>query len=65
MLEQLHHALESRGFFYCANVDALMDEAYIASVYEYAKRAHALPADVKRLHNQSKQTRDMLRAMRE
>mmetsp|Transcript_50069 Transcript_50069/g.161814 ORF Transcript_50069/g.161814 Transcript_50069/m.161814 type:complete len:379 (+) Transcript_50069:127-1263(+) len=47
-LASLRSALETRGFFYCSNLDALMDADYIASVYEFSRRAHALPADVKR-----------------
>ncbi|EOD09489.1 hypothetical protein EMIHUDRAFT_197950 [Emiliania huxleyi CCMP1516] len=47
-LASLRSALETRGFFYCSNLDVLMDADYIASVYEFSRRAHALPADVKR-----------------
>lgn len=46
----LRAALETRGFFYCANIDALMDAEYLGAVYEYARRAHGLPPEVKRRH---------------
>ncbi|CAK0862972.1 unnamed protein product [Prorocentrum cordatum] len=42
----MRDALERRGFFYAAGVRPLPAE-YIAEVYEYARKAHALPAAVK------------------
>ena len=45
-VRHLRAALEERGYFYAANVDVL-PEAYISSVYEYSRMAHALPANVK------------------
>lgn len=39
-------ACTDHGFFYAAKCDAL-PAAYIASIYEYSRRAHALPPSVK------------------
>lgn len=53
-LASLREALMSRGFFYCANCDSLMDAEYIASVYDYSRKAHSLSAEVKRKHARPK-----------
>lgn len=47
----LRAALHERGYFYAANVDVL-PEAYIRSIYEYSRKAHALPAAVKSRYRQ-------------
>eukprot|EP00966_Prymnesium_polylepis_P034519 802633-Prymnesium_polylepis.1 len=44
-------AMRTRGYFYCVNVDALPAD-YIASVYEYSRRLHSLPLDVKKAFSQ-------------
>jgi isopenicillin N synthase-like dioxygenase len=46
-VKSLHTALVDRGFFYAANVSSL-PASYIASIYDYSHRVHALPVDVKR-----------------
>ena len=48
---ELRRALLDHGYFYAANVEDLPAE-YIASVYDYSRRAHALPASVKRTYAQ-------------
>ena len=40
-------ALRERGYFYAQNVSVLPPE-YIASVYDFSRRAHMLPTEVKR-----------------
>ena len=40
-------ALRKRGYFYAQNVDVLSPE-YIQSIYDFSRRIHGLPADVKR-----------------
>lgn len=45
-LSQMRSALETRGFFYAAGVETL-PAGYIAEVYDFARKAHALPSSVK------------------
>ena len=44
-------ALRTRGYFYAQNVQTLPRD-YIDSVYEYSRRIHALPIDIKRQYSQ-------------
>eukprot|EP00315_Gephyrocapsa_oceanica_P044587 CAMPEP_0185512516 /NCGR_PEP_ID=MMETSP1366-20130426/54203_1 /TAXON_ID=38817 /ORGANISM="Gephyrocapsa oceanica, Strain RCC1303" /LENGTH=210 /DNA_ID=CAMNT_0028123157 /DNA_START=66 /DNA_END=694 /DNA_ORIENTATION=- len=50
-LDDLRGAIVTRGFFYCAGVGELFNESYIASIYDFSRRAHALPPAVKRRHS--------------
>lgn len=40
-------APDAPGFFYCANAPAELDAAYLARIYAFVARAHALPPSVK------------------
>lgn len=48
---ELRTALFEYGYFYAANVEDLSAE-YIASIYAYSERCHALPTDVKYKYRQ-------------
>ena len=48
---KIRYALQNRGYFYAQNVPSLSKE-YIDSVYDYAKKLHELPIDVKREFSQ-------------
>jgi len=50
-VEKIGIALRTRGYFYAKNVSVL-DGPYIKSVYDYAKKIHALNVDVKRKFSQ-------------
>lgn len=50
-VSHLGAALRHRGFFYAANVSALPG-TYLREVYDFAQRAHALPASVKHAYRQ-------------
>ena len=45
------NALRTRGYFYAQNVHTLPPD-YIKSVYEFSRRIHALPVEVKREFSQ-------------
>ena len=49
-LTDIKAAVESRGFFYCGNVDTILDAEYIESIYEYSRKAHSLSEATKRQH---------------
>ena len=50
-IRHLRASLLERGYFYAANVDVL-PEGYISGVYDYSRRAHALPSRVKEHYKQ-------------
>lgn len=47
VVQYIGDALRTRGYFYAQNVDVLPAD-YIKSIYDYSRKAHALPLDVKR-----------------
>lgn len=50
-MTRIGQALRARGYFYAQNVSVLSEE-YINSVYDYSRRIHSLPANVKRQFSQ-------------
>ena len=47
-VRSLRRALLDVGYFYAARADDLLPASYIASIYAYSRRVHALPVEVKR-----------------
>uniref|UniRef100_A0A7R9VJY9 Fe2OG dioxygenase domain-containing protein n=1 Tax=Pseudictyota dubia TaxID=2749911 RepID=A0A7R9VJY9_9STRA len=50
-VQRIGHALRTRGYFYAQNVSVLSEE-YIKSVYDYSRRIHNLPVEVKSQYSQ-------------